>query len=472
MPMGRFLDFYRISAPSGTEVPQDKCPGRYRKLRLQCFTAATLGYSLYYVCRTSLNVMKQPVIDSGFLSAGELGLVGACLYWSYAIGKFVNGFLADRSNIKRFMATGLAVSVVANAVMGILGFAGSAAGLSGAVLTVCFAVMWGVNGWAQSMGASPAIVSLSRWFPLRTRGTYYGIFSASHNLGEGLSFIFVSLAVSAAGWQWGFFSAAAAGIIGVLLIVFFLHDTPESKGLPSIEKLSGESAREQDACPDEPGKRPEFAEDAGNVQKAVLKNPGVWILALASAFMYMSRYAINEWGMFFLQKVKGFSLHEAALIIAVNTVMGIIGTVISGYVSDKAFKGDRRFPAFAAGVLESVALALFLYGGDGWFVNILAMSLFGIAIGVLIAFLGGLMAVDLVPRKATGAAIGIVGLASYAAAGLMNVISGWLIDGQAVKDAAGEIVDYDFTYVSAFWIGAAVISFLLPVLNWRRKPSM
>ena len=98
--------------------------------------------------------------------------------------------------------------------------------------------------------------------------------------------------------------------------------------------------------------------------------------------------------------------------------------------------------------------------------------LFGIAIGVLIAFLGGLMAVDLVPRKATGAAIGIVGLASYAAAGLMNVISGWLIDGQAVKDAAGEIVDYDFTYVSAFWIGAAVISFLLPVLNWRRKPSM
>ena len=343
--MGRFLDFYRISAPSGTEVPQDRCPGRYRKLRLQCFTAATLGYSLYYVCRTSLNVMKQPVIDSGFLSAGELGLVGACLYWSYAIGKFVNGFLADRSNIKRFMATGLAVSVVANAVMGILGFAGSAAGLSGAVLTVCFAVMWGVNGWAQSMGASPAIVSLSRWFPLRTRGTYYGIFSASHNLGEGLSFIFVSLAVSAAGWQWGFFSAAAAGIIGVLLIVFFLHDTPESKGLPSIEKLSGESAREQDACPDEPGKRPEFAEDAGNVQKAVLKNPGVWILALASAFMYMSRYAINEWGMFFLQKVKGFSLHEAALIIAVNTVMGIIGTVISGYVSDKAFKGDRRFPA-------------------------------------------------------------------------------------------------------------------------------
>lgn len=211
--------------------------------------------------------------------------------------------------------------------------------------------------------------------------------------------------------------------------------------------------------------------EASRIQKAVLRNPGVWILALSSAFMYMSRYAINEWGMFFLQKVKGFGLKEAAFIIAVNTVMGVIGTVVSGYVSDKVFKGDRKKPSLAAGILEAVALALFLYGGNGWLVNVLSMTLFGIAIGVLISFLGGLMAVDLVPRKATGAAIGIVGLASYIAAGLMNIISGWLIDGQAMKDSVtGEILSYDFIYVSIFWVSAAVISFLLPILNWKRKP--
>ena len=153
-------------------------------------------------------------------------------------------------------------------------------------------------------------------------------------------------------------------------------------------------------------------------------------------------------------------------------IFGIIGTVVSGYLSDKLFRGDRKFPALAAGIMEAVALALFLYGGNSWAVNLSAMTLFGISIGVLIAFLGGLMAVDLVPRRATGAAIGIVGLASYVAAGLMNVISGWLIDGQAVKDVStGEILEYDFTYVSVFWIGAAVISFLLPLLNWRRHSA-
>ena len=284
--------------------------------------------------------------------------------------------------------------------------------------------------------------------------------------------MFVSLLVGAVGWQWGFFGAALAGVLGVFLILLWLHDNPESKGLEPVEVLAGEKSREQlemEAKAKEVGAADEKAE-SGRIQRAVLRNPGVWILAMSSAFMYMSRYAINEWGMFFLQKVKGFALQEAAFIIAVNTVMGIIGTVTAGWLSDTIFKGDRKWPALAAGILESIALLLFLYGGDSWIVNVLAMTLFGISIGVLICFLGGLMAVDLVPRKATGAALGIVGLASYVAAGLMNVISGWLIDGQALRDeVTGEIVRYDFTYVSLFWVGAAVISFILPIFNWKRR---
>lgn len=459
----RILSFYKTSQPTAVKVPAEKVDGYYKKLRIQAFVAGTLGYSLYYVCRTSLNVMKQPIIDSGFLNATQLGLIGACLYWAYAAGKFVNGFLADHSNIKKFMATGLIVSAVANFMMGILGMSSGAAGIASSVMFVTFAVIWAVNGWSQSMGAAPAIISLSRWFPLRIRGTFYGFFSASHNFGEGLSFIFVSLLVSAAGWQWGFFGAAIAGVVGVVLITLWLHDTPESKGLPSIEVLADEKTDD--------GKAEEEVSkaDASRIQRAVLRNPGVWILALSSAFMYMSRYAINEWGMFFLQKVKGFGLEEAAMIIAVNTIAGIAGTVCAGWISDTVFKGDRKWPALVAGILEATALVLFLYGGDGWFINVLAMALFGIAIGVLICFVGGLMAVDLVPRKATGAALGIVGLASYIAAGLMNIISGWLIDGNAVIDSVtGEKV-YDFTYVSVFWIGAAVVAFLLPILNWKRK---
>ena len=39
------------------------------------------------------------------------------------------------------------------------------------------------------------------------------------------------------------------------------------------------------------------------------------------------------------------------------------------------------------------------------------------------------MAVDIAPRNASGAALGVVGIASYIGAGLQDVMSGVLIEG-------------------------------------------
>lgn len=453
--MGLFTkigNFYAISSPAPLSddvgTPKgDKC---YRRLAFESFVAATVGYSLYYVCRTSLNVMKKPIIDSGFLDAAELGVIGSALLFAYAIGKAVNGFVCDYCNIKRFMATGLAVSLTVNLAMGLLGFVDSA--VPTAVIFGIFVVLWAINGWSQSMGSPPAIISLSRWFPLSRRGTFYGIFSASHNLGEFFSFLFVGNVVLAAGWQWGFVGSAVAGAIGVVLVLFLLHDTPQSKGLPAIETIAHEKAQSDLSTRE--------------IQRQVLMTPAVWVLAGASAFMYISRYAINGWGVLFLEEVKGFDSQTAVWIVSINALLGIFGTVLSGWFSDSLFKGDRRVPALIFGVVNTIALLLFVYGGNALWVNVLAMSLFGVAMGVLICFLGGLMAVDIVPRRATGAALGIVGVASYIAAGLQDVISGWLIESNTTILADGSR-EYDFTLATIFWIAASVVSFLLPLLNWR-----
>ena len=470
-----FIDFFKTSAPKPLRADLDeKGQQKYhRSLALQSFVAGTLGYSLYYVCRTSLNVMKKPILDSGMLDATQLGVIGSALLFAYAFGKLVNGFLADHSNIKRFMAAGLLVSTLANLTMGIVGLLGSGGGFVGnaaipsGVVFAIFAIMWGINGWSQSMGAAPAIIALSRWFPLSRRGTYYGFFSASHNIGEWLSFIFVGSLVAVSGWQWGFFGAAIAGAIGIVTILFLMHDTPESKGLPSIEVLTGEKVE---------NKKGGSAKDA---QRIALRTPAVWILALASAFMYISRYSLNSWGILFLQEEKGFGLADATFIISINALLGIVGTVLAGWMSDVLFKGDRKMPAFVSGVMLSISYMLFIYGGNLYWVNIASMVLFGIAIGVLIAFLGGLMAIDIVPRKATGAALGIVGCASYIAAGMQDVVSGWLIDNHMTKEVVARVTEdavvyetikhYDFSSAAIFWIGASVVSFLLPLLIWKKR---
>ena len=470
----KIVSFFKTSQPSADKVPAEKADGYYKKLRMQTFIAGTIGYSLYYVCRTGLNVVKGPILDEGFLTATQLGAISSCLLYAYAAGKFVNGILADRSNIKRFMAAGLLVSAFTNLVFGLTGLWDTSVGAasSGIVLFLCF--LWSLNGWSQSMGTAPAVIGLSRWFPLNIRGTYYGFFSASHNIGEGLSFVFCGLLVGLAGWEYGFLGSALAGVIGVIIIVFFMHDTPESKGLPQIEVISGEKTQEQvdaEAAQKAAAAKAQKTEETKQMQRSVFRNPGVWFLALASGFMYVSRYAVNGWGTLVLEG-KGFSTADATMIISVNAWCGIFGTVLSGFLSDKLLKGDRNLPALLAGILHTFSIILFLYGGDSVAINVLAMVLRGLAIGVLICFLGGLMAVDLVPRNATGTALGIVGLVSYIFASTQDIISGILIDSNTTEviNAAGETSKViDFGPVGMLWIGAAAISFILPLFIWKRK---
>ena len=398
----------------------------------------------------SINVVKQPLIDEGVLTAGELGLIGSALLFVYAVGKFLNGFIADYCNIRRFMATGLFISALANLILGVLGIFK----LPALLVFIVFTLLWGINGWVQSMGSAPGVISLSRWFPQSKRGSYYSLFSTSPYIGEFISYNVLALVVGWLGWQSGFIVAAVAGLIGTALIMLFVSDTPESKGLPSVQVLSGEDITAKDKQPTK------------ELQKMILKHPGIWVIAISSAFIYITKYAIAGWGVLYLQKQHAFSLEEASQVIAFSAIFGILGTVLAGWLSDRVFKGDRAKPAVLSGILSSLSLFLFLFVGGGFLMNIFYVSLFSLSVGVLYCIVAGLMAVDIVPRKATGAALGVVGISSYIAAGLQDITSGYLIQGYMTT--VDGVDTYNFGPVSWFWIAASVISFVLPVLNWKK----
>lgn len=398
----------------------------------------------------ALSVVKQPVIDEGVLTPAQIGLVDSALLFVYAIGKFTNGFIADYCNIRRFMATGLVISSLVNLVMGLLGLLSGWAGLCSVLVFAIFFITWGLNGWVQSMGAPPGVISLSRWFPLRTRGTYYSIFCATPYLGKSVSMVLLGHVVMLAGWQCGFIAAALAGFIGSVVILLFVSDTPESRGLPSVQELSGEKPQKEDSIPTKV------------LHKAVLKNPGVWVIALSSAFVYITQYGISNWGIFFLQKAKDFSLTESTYVIGISEGIGVVGTVFAGWLSDKVFRGDRLKPVLLCGVVCLATMSLFMFTGGGRLSNIALLSVASLSLAAIYCIVGGLMALDIVPRKATGAALGVVGISSYVAAGIQGVVSGLLIGGSKSGDS------YDFAPVAIFWTASCLVSFLLPALNWNR----
>jgi OPA family sugar phosphate sensor protein UhpC-like MFS transporter len=440
----KIVQFYGALSPKQL-VPETELASKYKKLRWSVFISATIGYSLFYVCRLSLSVVKKPLVDAGVANESQLGIIGSALFFSYAIGKLTNGFLADRSNIRRFMSTGLLMTALINLILGF------------ETTFIVFTILWGLSGWFQSMGAAPSVVSLSRWFSNKERGTYYGIWSASHGIGKAITFIGVAFLVSMGGWNWGFWGAGILGLIGAVIVALFLKDSPESEGLPSIADYKNDHAAILTKD-----------KSVGKLQLDVLKNPFIWILAVSSALMYISRYAIESWGIFYLEAQKNYSTLEASSIVSVSAISGIIGTVISGFISDKFFRGSRNFPVLMAGLLNVFAISLFLFYPDGnaW-MDTFSMVIFGFAIGILITFIGGLMAIDIASKKASGAALGLVGVASYIGAAIQDIISGYLIgDNHSVING---VASYDFSTAKLFWLGAAILSVILTLFVWNAK---
>jgi OPA family sugar phosphate sensor protein UhpC-like MFS transporter len=421
----------------------------YERKRWSVFISVLLGYGLFYTSRMNFSVAKKAMLEEGVMSPTQMGLVGSALLFIYSVGKFTNGFLADRCNIARFMSTGLLLSGAANLLLGFNPVFG------------IFLLLWGLNGWFQSVGSAPSVVALSHWFAKKERGTRYGIWSASHSIGEGLTFVGTAVLVASFGWRWGFWGPGLVCLLASLVLYRTLGDRPQTYGLPPINVYKNEP-------PEAPSQE---KASVGQLQLEVIRHPGVWILALASGCLYVGRYGIGNWGPLYLQDAKGYSTAAAGSVMAAYPLCNLLGSVSSGWVSDHLFGSRRNVPALIYGLLEVASLLALYWTPPGHpFLDSAALAAFGLGMGGLLVYLGGLMAVDLVSRRAAGAAMGLVGLFSYLVAGVQDTLSGYLLD--VSKVVVNGKATYSFHLVFAVWIGALALSTLLAASLWlfsRRK---
>ena len=419
----------------------------YRRHRLRIMLAITLGYGLVYTCRLALSMVKKPLIDGGIFTPVELGIIGSALFYTYAFGKLTNGFLADHMNLKVFFAFGVMVSALLNIGMGF------------STVFWLSIVLWGLNGWFQGFGAPSGAVAMANWFSNSERGRIYGIWSTAHAIGEGLTFVGVAALVTLWGWRAGFWGPGVLCVVVAFGLYALMQDRPSTMGLPKVADWRNDHVgRTADGIARK--------ESTWDLQRAILKIPAIWVLALASASIYVTRYAINSWGVLYLQEAKGYTLMQAGSVISVNTVAGILGAVVFGFASDKLFSARRPPTNVIFAVLEIVGLLMVFFGPPGkpLFMTV-AFFIYGFGLTGLVTSLGGLFALDIAPKRAAGAAMGFIGVFSYIGAALQDQISGHLIErGVTLVDG---VRFYDFSTVIWFWIGSSVVSMILATTLWR-----
>ncbi len=148
--------------------------------------------------------------------------------------------------------------------------------------------------------------------------------------------------VSYFGWRAGFIGAGIAAVIAALCMFFVLRDRPQTYGLPDSATAFGEE-------PDIKKKRM-IRKKHAVPSSFILKQPTVWLIALACAAMYSSRYAISSWAVLYLQEVKGYSLIDAGFAMSAYPIAGLAGAILSGIISDKIFNSNRHIPTLLYGI--------------------------------------------------------------------------------------------------------------------------
>jgi OPA family sugar phosphate sensor protein UhpC-like MFS transporter len=374
-----------------------------------------IGYAFYYFTRKSFTFAMPAMQSELGLGKFELGLLASILSISYGTSKFVSGILGDKSNPRYFMSIGLILTGIFNVLFGM------------SSILWAFAVFWGLNGWFQGWGWPGCAKLLTHWYSQSERGRWWSIWNTSHNLGGALIPLLAPFCALLFGWRYAMFIPGVICIFVGVYLMYCLRDTPQSMGLPPIEKY-------REDYPNSKAKKNEAITLTTReiLFEYILRNKFIWVLAFASFFIYVIRTAVNDWSMLYLIEVKGYNALTAGFCVCWFEIGGFLGSLAAGWSSDLLFKG-RRNPV---NILFTIAILFLILGFRMYTVSIPVLdAVFLFLFGFFIfgpQMLLGMAAAELSHKKAAATATGFAGSFAYlgaAAAGApLGVITknwGW-----------------------------------------------
>jgi len=351
------------------------------------------------------------------LSLEQIGVISSIFPTFYGGSKFVTGIIADKVKPHYFLAACLILT-------GLLNMAFT---LSTNVTYLC--LIWGLTGLISAMGGPACAKMLTSWFSQKERGTWWGLWNTSHNIGGFTAALVAGTAAASMGWRGGMILPGIAGIALGIAAAWALRSDPADVGLPPVEQYMTEketaldnkpAAVDADAKAEASKAKPvEGAKEENYLMKYVLLNPDIWLLAVSYFFVYFIRSGVTNWCHVYLMDSKGVaSAAEAAFRVSGREIGGLAGSLFSGWASDKIFRG-YRIPvicSFLVGIAASVFAFWAVPAGHRW-LDFLAVSMIGFFLygpQMLI----GLTGVELAHKNAASSATGFLGWIAYIGAGV------------------------------------------------------
>jgi OPA family glycerol-3-phosphate transporter-like MFS transporter/OPA family sugar phosphate sensor protein UhpC-like MFS transporter len=260
------------------------------------------------------------------------------------------------------------------------------------------------------MGFPPCARLMTHWFPPKDFATKFSIWNTSHSIGAGLILVLCGSLLAPVSWRLCFLVPAAIALVCALYLWVTLPDTPPSVGLPEVEGTRTELT-ERDTGP----------EFRAFLLRAVFRNKYIWLVSIANFFVYTLRYGMLDWGPTLLTQAKHFTISSAGWMVAGFEAAGVLGAMLSGWLTDRFFGGRAMRVGLIYMVLAGASvLAFWKVAGQSMLWNTVLLCAAGFFIYGPQCLIG-VAAAKLATKHAAATAVGLTGFFGYAS----TTLSGW-----------------------------------------------
>lgn len=386
-------------------------------------------YASYYMCRYNFRFATPGMVKEFGFDTQQITQILSAWSIAYGTGQLINGLLADRIGGRSSMLIGAAGTIIINLIYGFSSFVATFS---------TFALIWLINGYFQSFGAPGMIKINAAWFNRDERGTFAGIFGIMIQMGQIAinnlaplilaGFAIGTWIVAKGEWRWLFRLPPMFTAVAAILVAFIPKETPDEAGYPGLV---------HDELTKDTSSRATIKESF----TTIFRNPLIWWYALAYACTGSVRHSSDQLSvLYFEQQLK---LDMTTKPTAVFWTLGwfvplgaVAGSLLSGFISDKFFKGHRSPVALGLYFGQSILIgicALVIYSGIvgpttlGIWLGCVFLILISVIVNSTHSLVGAAAPMDIGGKKMAGFASGVIDSFQYYGAAITLPLTGWLL---------------------------------------------
>lgn len=272
---------------------------------------ALLGAAAF---RSVPGVFMVPLHEEFGWSHGTVGLAMSVNMTLFGVTAPFAAALMDRLGVRPVLSGALALIAAGSALSIVM--------TAGWQLVLLWGVLVGIGTGAISMGFVATVAT--RWFEAR-RGLVTGVLTAASATGQLIFLPVVAQVTTTHGWRWASLIVAAAALAVVPLVAVFMRNSPQDIGLTAYGATS-----------DAPATVPTGSFGAAFEGLRIgLRSRAFWLLAGSFAICGMTTNGLI--GTHFIPAAHdhGMPTTLAAGLLATIGVLDVVGTIFSGWLTDR-----------------------------------------------------------------------------------------------------------------------------------------